>query len=240
VFHQPTPGATNVITSEPAPVRINEWMALNTNFLVDPTDGQFDDWVELYNDGEERVPLEGYQLTDNPASATRFIIPAGVWMDGHSFLFIWADSSPTAYVPGFSALHANFSLSRYGEMTTLYAPDGTQIDQAVFGPQAANASEGRWPNGHGAAQSMAYWPTPGASNVVFMIREMAPLANDSFQLSAPARSGSVFRVEYNDTVASNDWLLDSLFTADTAVATFPTTPAPPDVTQRFYRLIKTP
>jgi hypothetical protein len=50
----------------------------------------------------------------------------------------------------------------------------------------------------------------------------------------------VFRVEYNDIVASNDWLLDSLFTADTAVATFPTTPAPPDVTQRFYRLIKTP
>jgi len=47
-------------------------------------------------------------------------------------------------------------------------------------------------------------------------------------------------VEYNGTVASNAWLLDSLFTADTATATFPTTPAPPDVTQRFYRLIHVP
>ena len=196
--------------------------------------------MELYNDGEERVPLEGYQLTDNPASPTRFTIPAGVWMDGHSFLFIWADDSPNAYVPGFSALHANFSLSRYGEMITLYAPDGTQIDQAVYGPQTNNVSEGRWPNGHGESYRMAYWPTPGASNVVFMIQQIAPLADDSFQLSAPARSGSVFRLEYNGTVASNDWLLDSLFTANTAVATFPTTPAPPDVTQRFYRLIKAP
>jgi hypothetical protein len=240
VFHHPTPGATNVNTSDPAPIRINEWMAANTNFLADPADGQFDDWLELYNDGDERVPLDGYLLTDNPSSPTRFMIPAGVWMDGRSFLFIWADESPAAYIPGFAALHASFSLGRYGEMITLYAPDGTQIDQAIYGPQDENVSEGRWPNGHGAAHRMAYWPTPGASNVVFMVQEMAALANDSFQLSAPTRSGSVFRLEYNGIVASNDWLLDSIFTAETSVATFPTTPAPPDVTQRFYRLIKIP
>jgi hypothetical protein len=161
-------------------------------------------------------------------------------MDGRSFLFIWADESPAAYIPGFAALHASFSLGRYGEMITLYAPDGTQIDQAIYGPQDENVSEGRWPDGHGAAHRMAYWPTPGASNVVFMVQEMAALANDSFQLSAPTRSGSVFRLEYNGIVASNDWLLDSIFTAETSVATFPTTPATPDVTQRFYRLIKMP
>ena len=39
---------------------INEWMAVNEDALVDPEDGDFDDWIELSNPGIFSADLAGW------------------------------------------------------------------------------------------------------------------------------------------------------------------------------------
>ena len=43
---------------------INEFMASNSNCIQDPQ-GQYDDWVELYNYGTDAIDVGGIYLTDN-------------------------------------------------------------------------------------------------------------------------------------------------------------------------------
>ena len=45
-------------------VVINEFMAANDSVLADPQ-GQFDDWVELYNPGDGPVNVADMYMTDN-------------------------------------------------------------------------------------------------------------------------------------------------------------------------------
>ena len=54
-----------------AQVIINEFLADNalTNF---DDDGDNEDWVELYNQGDEDVDLQGYFLSDNPENPLRW------------------------------------------------------------------------------------------------------------------------------------------------------------------------
>ena len=47
VMFSATPGVTNNSSLPPISVSINEWMAENTGYIVDPTTGKFEDWFEL-------------------------------------------------------------------------------------------------------------------------------------------------------------------------------------------------
>ena len=44
---------------------INEIMSANTDLVADE-DGDFPDWIELYNSGEQIINLSGYGLSDDP------------------------------------------------------------------------------------------------------------------------------------------------------------------------------
>src|ERR1041385_3727118 len=52
-------------------VIISEFLAHNTSGLVDE-DGDFSDWIELYNGGATAVNLGGWYLTDDPANLTKW------------------------------------------------------------------------------------------------------------------------------------------------------------------------
>jgi len=45
-------------------VAINEWMAANTNTLTDE-DGEYQDWIEIYNGSTNSVNLDGWCLSDD-------------------------------------------------------------------------------------------------------------------------------------------------------------------------------
>ena len=53
---------------------INEVLASNGHTLTDPQ-GQYDDWIELYNQGDAPVNLAGMYLTDDPAEPTKWQFP---------------------------------------------------------------------------------------------------------------------------------------------------------------------
>lgn len=139
---------------------INEFMAENDNFLIDPTDNSFDDWIEIYNGSSNSIHLANFFLTDNPSLPTKWPFPDITIAPG-AFQLVWADEDS-----GDSRLHAKFKLNKAGEFLGLYHQSGSEtiaIDTLSFGPQTADVSFGRFPDGSSDWQSLTS-PTPGASN----------------------------------------------------------------------------
>jgi hypothetical protein len=125
---------------------------------LDPADGDFDDWFELFNAGDAPVDLTGFSLTDDPARPRRAVIPGGFVLPPRGFLLVWADGEPEQTRPG--ALHVDFRLARGGSHLALHDPAGREVDRVAFGPQLTDVSEGRW--GDGAAG--AFWPLAAPRN----------------------------------------------------------------------------
>lgn len=133
-----------LITAIPGEIVFNEFLALNQNDTVDET-GQHEDWIELYNTSDSILNLYGLYLTDDFSNPMKFAIPENTMMPPHSYLIIWADEDSTTT----SYLHCNFKLSGNGEELMLSDIEGTLLDSLSFGPQAADISIGRCPDGTG-------------------------------------------------------------------------------------------
>ncbi len=104
-------------------IRLNEFMAANKHILRD-ADGDYSDWIELYNSGTMTVPLAGCYLTDDPAELTKWKFPA-VNLSSGSYLLVWA--SGKNYTNLSAALHTSFQLNKSGGYLALVKPDGTNI-----------------------------------------------------------------------------------------------------------------
>ncbi|MFM1768533.1 MAG: hypothetical protein RJA22_1062 [Verrucomicrobiota bacterium] len=175
VLYSPTPGASNV--AQAFPLYINEWMAGNTGAILDPADGNFDDWFEIFNAGTADIDLGGFYLTDNLGNPTQYRIPATgnhvVPAGGH--LVVWADNSTNQNSSATNSIHARFQLSLTGEQIGLFAPDGSSLVSGVtFGPQANNVGEGRFPDGSASIYFLTNH-TPGYANALSVSANTAPV-----------------------------------------------------------------
>jgi len=235
VFHYPTPGLPNSRTSQVTTVVINEWMADNDTAFVDPADDDCEDWFELYNYGAATANLGGYRLTDTPGNTAKYVIPGGTVLGGRDYLLVWADEEAGQTAPG-GDLHVNFKLARGGESIGLYAPDGTLVDEVVFGPQTTDTSEGRWPDDAGRAYRMAP-PTPGSANQVLLITALTEGQPDQVTVSWDAEPGAVYRLERRDELRTGTWAPLGTVTAQTTSVAITDTNAVPGG-QRFYRLAR--
>jgi hypothetical protein len=173
-------------------VVINELMADNEMTVTDP-DGEYDDWIELYNNSSEPFDLSGYFLTDDASNLTKWQIPAGTVIEAEGYLIIWADEDGEQ-----EGLHANFKLSASGEDLILLNPDGNILDQVVFGEQVVDMGYARKPNGTGGfvvqaptfnanndnasgladlapAKIMKVWPNPAREAVVVQLPDEGPV-----------------------------------------------------------------
>jgi len=189
-----TPGATNNPALPPVSVFINEWMAQNFSTLADPVDGQFEDWIELYNAGNDPVDLGDYYLTDSLTNKTKWKIPDNTIIPAHGFLLVWADNENDQNNGTNSDRHANFSLAAGGEDIGLFTDTGLQVDAVVFGPQLADVSQGRYGDGGGAIYFMTN-RTPRAANnigavnaapVLGSIGPRVAVEGETFNLTATA------------------------------------------------------
>ncbi|MBP7050479.1 MAG: lamin tail domain-containing protein [Phycisphaerae bacterium] len=148
--------------ADPVPVVINEVLASNGTCLADP-EGEYDDWIELYNPSDVPVDLGGMYLTDDLETPTRWQFPtddaAATTIAAHGYLLVWADGDVTG-----SGLHADFKLSAEGETIAFYDLDGsTLIDSVSFPVQTTDISYGRIPDGSDTWMPLAY-PTPESGN----------------------------------------------------------------------------
>lgn len=138
-------------------------MAANDSGLKDE-DGDFSDWIEIYNPEAGPISLAGYHLTDNPDNLNKWRFPA-VSVAGNSYLVVFASgkdrTNPT------NRLHTDFQLSAEGEYLALVAPDGATVVSAfapAYPPQFENQSFGL--GGPASAPVWSYFSgaTPGAQN----------------------------------------------------------------------------
>jgi hypothetical protein len=147
---------------------INELMASNDSANTDPN-GEYDDWIEIYNPSATAVDISGWYITDDPAQLTKYQFPIGsteAIVPANGWLLVWADNQPQQ-----GDLHTNFSLSAAGEAVVFTGPDGVSIvDQITFGPQPSDVSYGRIADGGSPWVEFAI-PTPNASNNVSSITE---------------------------------------------------------------------
>ena len=139
-------------------VVINELLAVNKTVAADQ-DGEFDDWIEMYNNGSVNLDLAGYYLSDNKSRLTKWKFPPGSIINAGSFLIIWADEDTIQ-----NGLHANFKLSSEGESLYFITPDKLIIDKVSYSEQTFQLSYSRIPDGTGDF----IWNTPSfnASNKI--------------------------------------------------------------------------
>lgn len=130
---------------------INEIVASNdeNSGQVD-ADGEAEDWIEIYNNTDEPIALDGMFLSDNLDLPHKRSFPLGTAIDGHGYLIVWADKDEQQ-----TGLHTNFKLSKDGESLKLSHESGTTIDSLSYGEQVTNIALARMPNGTGEFVSQA-------------------------------------------------------------------------------------
>ncbi|MDD9973814.1 MAG: lamin tail domain-containing protein [Candidatus Poribacteria bacterium] len=149
---------------EAASVVINELMADNDNTIVDPQ-GDYDDWLELYNLTDSAVLLTGMYLSDKEDNLTKWEFPENTEISANGYLVVWLDEDHDDE-NATEGLHANFKLSKSGETVILVGTDahGNRVlDRVTFEEQKTDVALGRLPNGTGDFQIVQ--ATPGAPNM---------------------------------------------------------------------------
>jgi hypothetical protein len=145
-------------------VVINEIQSSNQTTIADD-DGDFEDWIELYNAGPDTADISLFGLSDSHEEPFRWVLPESTVLEPGGFLLVWA-SGKDRRTPG-QPLHTNFSIARDGEEILLShpaLPPGEQrIDEVPPTPIPSDLSWGRVTDG---SAEWAYFdrPTPGQPN----------------------------------------------------------------------------
>ena len=220
-------------------VFINEWAADN-DVILDPADGDKDDWFELYNPTASAISLAGWILEDTQPTPTSYVIPAGYSIPAGGRLIVWADDE-TIQNTGSGQLHVPFKLSASGDSITLRAPDTSVIDTVTFGQQVKNITQGRVPDGGATIDFLAASSLGGTNGAAVQPPNpsIAAMGGGVFQFTVTATPGFSYQVQYKDDLTAASWTnLGTPVVATGVTVTVSDTPSPQ--TQRFYRAVRTP
>jgi hypothetical protein len=121
-------------------------------------DGQYPDWIEIYNPGDDPIAMTGYGLSDAPDEPFKWVFPV-LTLPPKGFLVVFASGKNKVG----EYANTNFRLSSGGETIVLTAPSGEKCDEVVTGRIPLDCSLGRLPDQPG---TWAWFdqPTPGQSN----------------------------------------------------------------------------
>ena len=125
---------------------INEIMASNFIAVADQ-DGEYDDWVELYNGNNFDLNLNGYYLSDNENDLTKWSFP-NVIIPANDYLIIWCDTAGSTQ----TGLHTIYRLSADQEEVYLTSPTGVVVDAVHYVNMPTDKGYARVPNGTGPMQ----------------------------------------------------------------------------------------
>lgn len=138
-------------------IRINEIVSANSTSLQDAY-GNYSDWIEIKNYSNQAVNLQGYFLSDNPSNPLKWAFP-NVDINANAYLIVFASEDSNIG----DELHANFKLSKEGEVISLYNEFGVLIDRIDSVALTRDISYGRPSNNPGEFAFFAQ-PTPGSTN----------------------------------------------------------------------------
>ncbi|GAL76037.1 hypothetical protein JCM19275_2169 [Nonlabens ulvanivorans] len=171
-------------TITPGDLVINEIMASNSTTAVDD-DGEYEDWVELYNNSSSTLSLDNLYLSDDATDPLMWQFPSGTTIAPDSYLIVWCDKDLTQ-----TGLHADLKFSSNGEDAVLSYDNGTVLESITFGAQTTDMGYARVPNGTGNFVIQA--PTFGTNNET--------LSNSDFELITDY---SIYPNPVNDVININ-------------------------------------
>lgn len=155
-------------------IRINEICASNMKGSGTSDEfGNYSDWFEIYNDGDETVNLAGLFLTDKAENETKFMIPYGyeeTKVAPKDRILIWADNLSYR-----GPLHAGFKLKNLaGSYVAINMKCGNNvysIDEVEYDYVDENMSYGllndggnQWVTFGECSGGRVFYPTPGVAN----------------------------------------------------------------------------
>jgi uncharacterized repeat protein (TIGR02543 family) len=140
-------------------VSINEIMSSNDTTIADE-DGEFEDWIEIYNYGTTPVNLNGFGLSDQIDNPFKWTFP-NIELAPKEYIIVWA--SDKNRVADKDKLHTNFKIKSGGEALILTSASGTQLNESPAVTLATDKSYGRIPNGTGN-WTFLDTPTPKTNN----------------------------------------------------------------------------
>jgi hypothetical protein len=175
---------------------INEICSKNT--LFPDEEYEFDDWIELYNSGDDTVNLAGLYLTNNLQVPTLFRISNKVspqtLIPPHSYKLLWADGQSEQ-----GLLHLDFKLDKDGGQVGI-AHSTTNgiyyIDSLTYPAQKTDYSYGRYADGT-SRWFLLSGMTPGESNIYTEINE---IENFSRVLLYPNPANDILTVAFDEPV----------------------------------------
>ena len=130
---------------------INEIMASNSYTLEDE-DGDYSDYIEIYNGYNYKVNLDGYYLSDDEFKTNKWMLN-NITIEPKQYVIIFASSKNKEY-------HTNFKLSSKGEVVTLTDNSGNIISKVSYKEMQNDISYGYY---KGKYIYTAY-PTPREKN----------------------------------------------------------------------------
>ncbi|HOD02060.1 MAG TPA: lamin tail domain-containing protein, partial [Clostridiales bacterium] len=156
-------GDTTTPDTSPAPevtgIIINEYCCKNTNIIYD-SEGDYCDWVELYNTTDSSFSLAKYFLSDDEADTKKWAFPDNTVIEPKAFLLVFLSGKNRLGENG--EIHASFKLGGDDEKILLLNNRGKTVDALEIMDLKENTSYGR------SLDASQYFffarPTPGAQN----------------------------------------------------------------------------
>jgi hypothetical protein len=100
---------------------ITEFLTVN-NSIISDSDGDYNDWIEVYNTSAESVNLKDWVLTDKESNLEKWKFP-DINLLPNEYLIVFA--SGKNLITDKKNLHTSFKLSSGGEYLAIVDPDGT-------------------------------------------------------------------------------------------------------------------
>ncbi|MCO5234576.1 MAG: CotH kinase family protein [Chitinophagales bacterium] len=135
-------------------------MARNQVTIQDE-DGEYSDWIELYNTTDNPILLLGYHLSDDQAILEKWVFP-DVTIQPKSYLLVFASGKDKN---DSTSLHTNFKISSSGEKIFLSNDFGEVID---------------WVQSDALSQDESYCRVPDGSEMWLTTRMSSPNATNNF------------------------------------------------------------
>jgi hypothetical protein len=147
-------------------VVLNELMSANEDTYQDE-DGDFSDWIEIYNPTNSAINLDNYYLSDVFSDLEKWTFPP-VIIAPNGYLIVFLSGKDKA-ISG-NELHTNFKLRSTGERLVLSNAQGIVVDQFLPVSLFDNQSYGRLPDGSSELGILNQATPLSSNNTVEFIR----------------------------------------------------------------------
>ncbi len=173
---------------------INEIVASNSYSYKD-SDGEYSDYIELYNDYSYDINLENYRLSDSIYEVEKWRFP-NITIKSHEYLVIFASGKNKCQTS--DKCHVNFKLSSDGETISLIDSTGNIISRVSY-KDLKNDYALSYVNG----KYLMTKPTPGKEN---SSEEIKPIDISKYKIRINEYLSHNKGANYNSNGEYSDWV----------------------------------